>query len=163
RPTAEVAGVWAALKRVAPILVFAGLPLLVLGLGAYDVHHAGNLGNDFRFELYPEAKRVLHWANPYPPSSADLSNGRNRIYPIPAALLVSPLTLLSPAWAAGVDVALLLALLAATLWVLDVRDWRVYGVVALWAPAFAALQTGNLTIVLGFLVALAWRWRDRVW
>ncbi len=154
---------WAALKRVAPVLLFGALPMFVLAAGAYDVHHTGNLGNDFRFELYPEAKRVLQWANPYPASGSDLSSGRNPIFPIPAALLVAPLTVLSPAGAAGVDAALLLALLAATLWVLDVRDWRVYGVVALWAPAFAALQTGNLTIVLGFLVALAWRWRNRVW
>jgi hypothetical protein len=76
---------------------------------------------------------------------------------------MAPLTLLSTSWAARVDALILLVLLAATLRVLDVRDWRVYGVVGLWAPAYVAVQSGNLTILLGFLVALAWRYRDRRW
>jgi hypothetical protein len=50
---------------------------------------------------------------------------------------------------------------AATLWLLGVTDWRVYGVVALWPPTIAELQTGNLSIVLGLLVAVAWRLRER--
>jgi alpha-1,2-mannosyltransferase len=152
-----------AFKRVAPIAFLGVLPLVVLALLGYDAHRLGNLGNDFRFELYPAAKMVLHGANPFPPPHADLSSGRNRIFPIPAVALVTPLTVLPPMWAAVVVTAILLVLLAATLWVMGVRDWRVYGLVFMWPPALAAVQTGNITILLGLLVAFAWRYRDRTW
>ena len=45
--------------------------------------------------------------------------------------------------------------------VLDVRDWRVYGVTLLWPPVDSAYQTANVTLPLVLLVALAWRYRDR--
>ena len=144
-------------------MFFGVLPVVALLAAAWAYHDSNNLANDFRFELYPEAKAVVHGHNPFPPPDSDLSGGQNEVFPIPAALLVAPLTLLSVSWAAGVDALILLLLLAATLRVLDVRDWRVYGVVGLWAPTYAAVQTGNLTIVLGFLVALAWRYRERRW
>jgi hypothetical protein len=57
----------------------------------------------------------------------------------------------------------LLVLLAAALWLLDVRDWRIYGLMGLWPGVIAAVQTGNLSIPLTLLVALAWRNRDRTW
>jgi hypothetical protein len=48
----------AAFKRLTPWLFFLALPLLTLTIGAVDIHRAHNLANDFRFELYPEAKLV---------------------------------------------------------------------------------------------------------
>jgi hypothetical protein len=154
---------WLAFKRVAPILLFGVLPVLVLATAAYVYHHNDNLGNDFQGEFYPEAKLVLHWTNPFPAAHSDLSSGENRIFPIPGALLIGPLTVLSEPWAAVVFVALLLAALLATLWLLGVRDWRVYGLVAIWPQSIAAMQTGNLTILLGLLVAVAWRFRRHAW
>jgi hypothetical protein len=50
----------------------------------------------------------------------------------------------------------------ATLWALDVRDWRCYGLVLLWPPVISAIQTGNVTLWLGLAAALAWRFRDRL-
>jgi hypothetical protein len=47
--------------------------------------------------------------------------------------------------------------------VLGVRDWRLYGLVALSPAAISAVQTGNVTIVLALLVAVAWRYRERRW
>jgi hypothetical protein len=41
-----------------------------------------------------------------------------------------------------------------------VRDWRIYGVVLLWAPVVSAWQTANLTLLLGLGIAGAWRARD---
>jgi hypothetical protein len=152
-----------AFRRVAPIVFLGALPIFVLGILAYDVHHLGNLGNDFRFELYPAAKMILHGTNPFPPPGADLSSGQNRIFPIPAVALFIPLTILPAMWAAIVVTVILLVLLAATLWVMGVRDWRVYGLVFMWPPALAAVQTGNITILLGLLVAVAWRYRERTW
>jgi hypothetical protein len=152
-----------AFKRVAPIVFLGVLPVVVLALAGYKAHNGGNLGNDFRNELYPAAKMVLHGVNPFPAPDANLSSGQNRIFPIPAVALVIPLTVLPPMWAAAVLSVILLALLAATLWVMGVRDWRVYGLVLIWPPALVAVQTGNITILLGLLVALAWRYRDRTW
>jgi hypothetical protein len=118
------------------------------------------LGLDFRGELYPEAQYVLRWANPFPPADVALT-GVDRIYPIPAAFLVAPLTALPPAVATAFWSCLSVLLLAATLRLLGVIDWRVYGLVALWPPTLAEFQTGNLTVLLVFLVAVAWRLRVR--
>lgn len=45
--------------------------------------------------------------------------------------------------------------------VLEVRDWRVAGLVLVWPAAIDAYQTANVSAALGLLVALAWRHRDR--
>src|SRR5262245_28722630 len=94
------AGLRTAFLTVAPVAFLAVLPLAVLvGLVGWEVH-TSSLGVDFRRELYPEARLVLHGHNPFPPSGSDLSGGANRAFPIPAALLVSPLLLLSASHAA---------------------------------------------------------------
>src|SRR5262249_46092007 len=59
--------------------------------------------------------------------------------------------------------AVLLAFgVGATLWLLDVRDWRCYGAVFLWAPVYHGLQTENVTIPLVLAAAVCWRFRDRL-
>src|SRR5207249_3654945 len=40
-------------------------------------------------------------------------------------------------------------------------DWRVYGALFLWAPVLSGIQTGNLTLLLGLIAALAWRYRAK--
>ena len=63
--------------------------------------------------------------------------------------------------AAGLVVMLLLVgAVLATLWVLGVRDWRCYGVVLLWPPVLSAIQTGNVTLLLGLARRSSWRFRD---
>ena len=49
----------------------------------------------------------------------------------------------------------------AALLVLQVRDWRIYGVVLLWPATIEAVQTANASLPLTLLVALMWRYRDR--
>jgi hypothetical protein len=67
-----------------------------------------------------------------------------------------------PLQAAGLLVMALLAVAALGIpLVLGVRDWRCYGIVLLWPPVWSAIQTGNLTLLLGLAAALAWRFRDR--
>ena len=79
-----------------------------------------------------------------------------------AVLPAVPLTAL-PADAADWVVSLLvIATLVAGLWVFEVRDWRVYGITLLWPPVIDAYQTGNATLPLVLLVAITWRYRDRV-
>jgi hypothetical protein len=49
----------------------------------------------------------------------------------------------------------------ATLASLGVRDWRCYGLAFVWPPVLDAIQTANVSIFLGLLAALTWRFRDR--
>ena len=49
---------------------------------------------------------------------------------------------------------------ALALWLVGVRDWRVYGVVGLWPEFVAEMRVSHLTPVLAVLLAGAWRWRD---
>ena len=56
---------------------------------------------------------------------------------------------------------LVLAALVGALWLLEVRDWRIYGVVLLWPATIEAIQTANASLPLTLLVALMWRYRDR--
>jgi hypothetical protein len=68
---------------------------------------------------------------------------------------------LSPVAAEIVMTALVIAAAVATLYVLDVRDWRVYGAMFLWTSVLSGIQTANLTLPLCLVAALAWRFRSR--
>ena len=81
--------------------------------------------------------------------------------PIAAVLPAVPLTVVSPVAADWIATVLVLACLVAALWLLDVRDWRIYGVTLLWPAVIDAYQTANVTLPLMLLVALMWRYRDR--
>jgi len=58
---------------------------------------------------------------------------------------------------------LLIACVVGTLALLDVRDWRCYPVALLYPPTLENVEYGAVGPVLALLVALAWRYRDRVW
>jgi hypothetical protein len=120
----------------------------------------GGFAGDFRMELYPEAKLVLHGISPFPPADAPFGY-YNLIWPVPAALAVSPLTLLPTAAATAVFSLALTSCLVLALWLLDVRDWRVYAFVGLWPATLSGLQAGNITSLLALLLAVAWRYRNR--
>ena len=75
--------------------------------------------------------------------------------------VVAPLTLL-PATAADYTAAILsLIAFVAALWVVGVRDWRVYGASFLWPSVLGEVRTAHLTLVLCLLLAVVWRTRDR--
>jgi hypothetical protein len=142
------------------IVVLGALPLALLTTALLRWHDAGTLAWDFHHELYPQAKLMLSGDDVYPGKEHDPATGTNFVWPAAAAFLVSPLTLASPGVA---DVAMALAglaLVAAALGIVGVRDWRVYGVVALWPPVFIEPGLSHLTPVIAILTAAAWRWRD---
>jgi hypothetical protein len=149
------------LSRTLELFVFAVIPLAALAIGLSTFSDQNRIALDFHHELYPQAQAVVHGGDVYPPPDADLSDGTNAIWPMAAVLPATPLTALSPTAADWVATALVLLALVATLWVLDVRDWRIYGVALLWPPVIDAYQTANLTLPLALLVALVWRYRDR--
>jgi hypothetical protein len=110
----------------------------------------GPLAWDFQNELYPQAKALVDGENPYP----------GAIWPPIAAAIAAPFTLL-PSQTAGFVFALAgLGCIALALWVVGVRDWRVFGVAALWPQVVAEIRISHLTPLLCLLVALVWRYRD---
>ncbi len=116
---------------------------------------------DFR-PFYSAAGAVLRGESPYPSADDPLTARSGAyVYPPLTAIASVPLRAL-PFEAAGLLVmaGLAAAALAIPL-VLGVRDWRCYGIVFLWPPVLSAIQTGNVTLLLGLAAALAWRFRDR--
>ncbi len=151
------------LRLAAPL--FLGLAPIAVLLGSLDVYaneHAplDAIAPDFRYGLYHQATELLHTGVAFDPPAASVT-GENRIYTVLTTLLATPLTVVPVGAVAVIVTVLLIASAAATLRVLGVRDWRAYGAVFLWAPVISAVETGNLTLVLGLVAALAWRFRDR--
>lgn len=149
------------LARIAEITLLGALPLIALVIGLSTFADQDRIALDFHHELYPQAELVADGRDPYPPPDADLSDGTNAIWPIAAVLPAVPLTPLSAEAADWVATALVLASLVGALWLLGIRDWRIYGITLLWPPVIDAYQTANLTLTLALLVALMWRHRER--
>lgn len=149
-----------ALRRVSAVVAFGVLPslalvsMLVIGL------RTDSLAADFHHELYPQAKLLLDGVNPFPDPSWDPLAGANFIWPPLAGYVVAPLTVL-PAGAADVVIAFLgLVGLGLSLWLVGVRDWRVYGVFCLWPEMAGEMRVSHLTPVLALAAAVAWRARQ---
>ena len=124
-------------------------------------HSSGSIASDFHGEIYPETKDLLSGHNPFPAPDADLSGGANAVWPPIVALLVAPLTLLPPVAADFAAAIASLACFAAALWIIGVRDWRVYGASGLWPPVIGEIRTAHLSLVLCLLAAIVWRTRSR--
>lgn len=152
---------WSRIASLAAIAFFGALPVLVLVL-VFAQAWGGSIATDLH-QFYDAAHAILDGRSPYPANGEPTTSwgGPYPYPPLPAllAIAVAPL----PFDVAGVLV--MLALVAAalgTLWILDVRDWRCYGVALMWPPVISAVQTGNLTLWLALACALAWRFRDRL-
>lgn len=119
---------------------------------------------DFHFAYYPAAEAVLEGGSFYPEDGFILRGEPefviDYVYPPLIALATTPFTVLSVAAAEVLWVVLLLAAFLATLWVLEVRDWRCYGLALLWPPVTDAVGTGNVSILMALAAALVWRFRD---
>ena len=154
RDTPERKGATRWLTPVSTLLLGV-VPVLSIPVLAAALVHSHNFAFDFHGWYWPAGRRILHGLSPYA-----LPVSRAYKYPAPGALLVTPFALLPRAVADSAFTAVVLAAVAATLRLLDVRDWRVYGVVMLWQPVVFGWETANLTLLLVFGVAVAWRYRD---
>ena len=134
-------------------------PLLVLGLIAARYAIGKHLGFDYR-PLWEASRHVFDGASPYPATTAALHDEQQFVYPPLAALLAAPLAVFPFGIAAAVLAALELAGTLLTLRVLEVRDWRCYGVVLLWYPVIQNLLIGSITSLLALGLAIVWRHRD---
>ena len=112
---------------------------------------------DFR-QFYDAADAIAHGDDPY--LATAVWGGPYPYPPFPAILMV-PFTLL-PFEPAGLLMMGLLVCVALSIpFVLDVRDWRCYGLLLVWPCTLQAIQSGNVTLWFALATALAWRFRDR--
>jgi len=122
----------------------------------------GTFAIDLRRAFLPAAHQVLHGHTPYPRvSQLSAAEQTGYVYPPLSAVILAPLSWIPSLVVALVVVCLAAAAIAATLWLLDVRDARCYAVAFLWGPTLAALQTANLTPFLALAAAAVWRFRAR--
>src|SRR5512143_665177 len=153
----RIEGLRAASRRAVDPLAFCVLGLVVafwwLTLAVQGSPH------DWAFDFgqfWQGANDVVNGISPYP-SPELLATASARLdpegirevfrfpYPAGAAVLLAPLGLLGFHAAAAVWSAFLIASLAATLLLLDVRDWRVYAVVVTAAPVISSVRLGTFT------------------
>jgi len=139
-------------------------------LWANSLRSLGGLEVPYDFAIFLRASEdVRAGDSPYvDPGTISEGSPAPYVYPPLLAIVLLPATVLpdevrgsSPA---GVLVSLLLiACVVGTLALLDVRDWRCYPVALLYPPTLENVEYGAVGPVLALLVALAWRYRDRVW
>ncbi len=146
------------LARSVERLLLGILPIISIPILLARWYPAHDFALDFQAWYWPSAQRLLDGSSPYAPSPLLALN-----YPAPAALLFAPFALLPHAAAGWIFTALVLAAVPACLWLLGVRDWRIYGIVFLWQPVIVGWQTANISLLLALGLAACWRLRDRPW
>jgi len=150
-----------ALRRTLELVLFGVVPILALALALWAYAGDDRLALDFHHELYRQAEAVVDGREVYDAPDANLSDRSNAVWPIAALLPVIPFTALPPEVADWLATAVVIAALVGALWLLGVRDWRVFGVVLLWPAVIEGIQTANASLPLSLLVAVMWRYRDR--
>jgi len=147
--------------QAATVLACGVLPVLTLAAMFAVGHGDGSFADDFHHEIYPQSEVMLDGRSPYPPSEWDPTVAPNFIWPATVAFTHAPLTLLPVGIADIAMVVLGLIGFALSLWLVGVRDWRVYGAVALWPQVAGEMRVSHLTPLLCVLAAMSWRTRDR--
>ena len=144
------------------VALFALLPLIAL-YTVFDATTANRVTPDFSLAYYPAAEALLDGERLYPTGELVLRGDFiiDYLYPPLTAIAAVPFTLLPVGAAEVLFAGLLVLAFAATLAILGVRDWRCYGLAFLWPPVLDAIQTENVTILLGLAAALVWRFRER--
>jgi hypothetical protein len=163
RERAAVAAPWR--RRIAAVRPFAGA---AVGAAAaawavkiyYDAvkTYVDGAGAPHDLDVFLRgAGKVLDAASPYP-----FHGDKTFAYPPFLAYLVAPLHPLSSSAAAVVWTLLSLAAVALALWLLELRDWRCYALVAVFLFTRSSIDLGTIEPPLLLAVAAAWRWRERL-
>ena len=142
--------------------MFGVLPVVITVFMIHAVARTGWLAVDFGHGPWVAGRELFAGVSPYiDPRSPLVAHGSPFVYPAVAAFLLAPLSLLSRGSADVVFVVVNIAAALLTLRVLNVRDWRLYGLILFWPTVISGWQTANVTLPLGLGVALLWRHRDR--
>jgi alpha-1,2-mannosyltransferase len=154
-------------------LLFGLLPALMVA-----VMVGASIGQHFAFDFHQfwqGGRDVLNGRSPYPPAGSlphggDPTLGPVEIqqvfkfpYPAPAALALVPLGALPFGVAAAFFVIGSIAAVFLALRLLEVADWRCYGIVFGSITTLGALRLGTFTPLLLLGLAASWRFRDRPW
>ena len=146
----------------ATVVALAVVPVVVAVL-FLGVHYEGDtLAFDLRGAYLPAAEAIADGESPYPElHDPRLAAERAYVYPPLLAVALTPATLLSENAASVLAALVSLALVLGMLYLLGLRDWRCYGAAILWAPSLIGAQTASASLLVAFLVALAWIYRER--
>lgn len=150
-----------ALRRALELLLLGAVPLATLALALAAYAGDDRLALDFHHELYRQAEAVVDGRQAIDEPDTDLSDRASFLWPMAAVLPIVPVTAIPPEAADWLATLFVIATLVAALWVLQIRDWRLYGVVLLWPATIEAIQTANASLPLTLLVAVMWRYRTR--
>jgi hypothetical protein len=104
--------------------------------------------------------RVLHGLSPYDYNRHQIMAGVSFPYPAAGALMFVPFSLLPVGLSSLIFFGLLLTACVSALYMLNVRDWRLYGLVFLWWPVITGWQNANVTLLLLCGIAAVWRYRN---
>ena len=143
------------------VACFIWIPMLVVGFtGWYELHNRATLGD---FPIFRAAsKAVLHGHSPYiVPSPNALAKFDTFVYPPAAAFVFSPFALVPYSAAKVLMLVLSFASVFIALRLLEVRDWRCYGVAAVSMPVVSSVALGAFSSFLLLGTAATWRYRDR--
>ena len=159
RPPAQPDPLWRALTHS---LAFWAVVVPVWMVISNAMEH--QFAFDVHFAFVPAARAVLHGSSPYSGvSSHAVKEGIAFLYPPLGAYLFAPFTVLPPVVAGVLATVLVAATVPATLWLLEIRDWRCYAVSFIWIPTIAAIQSANVTLPMVLGLALVWRYRNKPW
>jgi hypothetical protein len=154
-----------ALARSFWLFLCGFLPLVALYYAIGPVAFGDRQAADFHFNYYYAAEAIRSGEDFYPTDGFVVRGEDDLIidyvYPPLLAIATVPWTLLPIGLAEVLFQILLVVAFVGTLALLDVRDWRCYGLAFLWPPVTDAITTGNVTILLGLAAAAVWRFRDR--
>lgn len=141
-------------------VLFVVLPVFVTVSSLHNALRGRWLASDFRYVYWVAGRHLLDGTSPYVSIAAQVRSQVAFAYPAVTAMLFAPFALVSRS---VIEIPFLLACMAMvplTIWVLGVRDWRVYGIAMLWGPVSAGWHTANLTLPIMLLIAIIWRYRD---
>jgi len=151
-------------RRVLERLVFAAAPFIVLLTTIVVSVRNDVFAIDFH-TVAPEIRGLAHGTNPY--VTDGITEGGHFLWPILAGLFLLPLAWLPHSLGDVVATAAQVLSLLGALRLLDVRDWRIYGLVIAWPATVNSVETANLTLPICLLLALSWhdreRWRGGLW
>jgi Glycosyltransferase family 87 len=153
-----------ALPESGPLTValFAEIPFICVAFYIWRIAVVRGWAMQDFMAVRSAAGDVVHGISPYPPPDpGSIAHATRLVYPPLIAYLFSPFTLLPYQAAAATFILVSLAAVPLALRLLDVRDWRCYGLAFLCYPVLASLPVGAIGPPLTLLVALVWRYRDR--
>jgi hypothetical protein len=144
--------------RLAPLLLVVAAALTV----AKVLLAGGPFGFDFQGTVWQASRDVLHGRSPYPAADvhALLLKHNPAVYPPAILFFASPLELLPLTLATVVWDVFMAGCLAAALWLVGVRDRRIYAVVFVSFPFASSMALGQIDALLALGCALSWRYRE---